>query len=374
MSVVNSNPCSPSISISSSSETLTDQTSKPEPELLGYKVQEAVSKKHIYTVKDFSHYQLSHERQLPFYKVETFPPNASIDSQWLGRVIILDNACWLFNSIESFKPDDKELNFDQINNALKTWVAQEKTINAPICRKADSKPISQMYNLLSMAVASDSLDLVKWLVNKGADMNYKSSDIGMSAFYRSVVLGHIEIARFFMESGANPNKSGAVVREALLQSPIKTLFHILSVAENRRGSDDLVYSEHSAELEKVWDMLKLLAQHGGSMAGICDKKECLPIPAKALMSTINVSFLNRLIEIFPKLGSQFHLPLDGSGFTALELIDQTLSGLGSPSRGNKKMDTRYKNELVRLQGLEVRVQELIGGTATNISVGSNETR
>ena len=148
-----------------------------------------------------------------------------------------------------------------------------------------------------------------------------------------------------------------------VQTPMQTLFNSLMLGEKYLGS--------SAELEKGWKMLQLLARHGGSLKGVGGQKESLPI--RELVHTANVTFLNRLMEVFPELGSQLCSSMKGQHDTPLELIRARLNELRLPSYGDTRDGKCYENELSRLRSLESRIRKLEDEMAKNTLAEADET-
>jgi len=49
----------------------------------------------------------------------------------------------------------------------------------------------------------ENLEIIKYLVSRGADINQVSGPLKWTALHRAATLGHFEIAKFLLESGAD---------------------------------------------------------------------------------------------------------------------------------------------------------------------------
>ena len=58
-----------------------------------------------------------------------------------------------------------------------------------------------------VAVQMGNIDLVKYHVNEGIDVNYEHPELMTTALIESIQFDQIEIARFLLENGADPSQN-----------------------------------------------------------------------------------------------------------------------------------------------------------------------
>lgn len=61
------------------------------------------------------------------------------------------------------------------------------------------------WSWLQVAANKNSLDIVKLLVEKGADLNYKHPITKMTALSLAAYNGHADVVKYLLSKGANPN-------------------------------------------------------------------------------------------------------------------------------------------------------------------------
>jgi ankyrin repeat protein len=88
-------------------------------------------------------------------------------------------------------------------------------------------------SLLEIAVLKEKIEIVKYLLEKGADPNKKLSTTGNTLLYHSMVTNDIELVKILLDGGANPNiknKDGkyAPLHEAVVYNKIELVKTLLS--------------------------------------------------------------------------------------------------------------------------------------------------
>ncbi|MGK0272111.1 MAG: ankyrin repeat protein [Cocleimonas sp.] len=58
-----------------------------------------------------------------------------------------------------------------------------------------------------VAVQAGDIDLVKYYVSEGIDVNYEHPELMTTALIESVQFNHLEIARFLLKQGADPKQN-----------------------------------------------------------------------------------------------------------------------------------------------------------------------
>ena len=102
--------------------------------------------------------------------------------------------------------------------------------------------------LMRASCFSDNLELIKYLVSCGADVNQEDED-GSTSFFEAVENGSIEIAEFLLSAGSNIDHQDKVGYTALMWSAISLELESMDYLL-RKGADlNLVTNEGRSFLE-----------------------------------------------------------------------------------------------------------------------------
>lgn len=108
---------------------------------------------------------------------------------------------------------------------------------------------------LSAATYQQRLDVVKLLIERGADVN-QGDNAGFTPLHLAAALGYPEVARVLLEAGADPNALTSESAGARYRG--KTPIDLISETDRRRDDGTAVPPEADAEIGA------LLRQHGES--------------------------------------------------------------------------------------------------------------
>jgi ankyrin repeat protein len=108
---------------------------------------------------------------------------------------------------------------------------------------------------LSGAVYQDKREVVRLLIQRGADVN-QADNAGFTPLHLAAAMGYVESARTLLEAGADPNLRSAANAGHNLGN--KTPLELLSESDRKRDDGTVVPSEADAE------MAALLREHGAT--------------------------------------------------------------------------------------------------------------
>jgi ankyrin repeat protein len=118
-------------------------------------------------------------------------------------------------------------------------------------------------SLLSLATKNGRLDMVKFLVDKGANLNYGSVN-GTTPLMLAATNGHLDVVKFLVDKGADVNakdhKGGTPLMAAVCEGNLDMVkFLVEKGAEvNARGND----GETPLTLATKQDVVEFLKQNG----------------------------------------------------------------------------------------------------------------
>ncbi len=127
--------------------------------------------------------------------------------------------------------------------------------------------------------ATSSLELVEYLILKGATVNEKSKK-GVTPLYTAARFGKIEIAKYLLEHNADINifgEGGTALHQAVYRAPIEMVILFLSYKPDLRITDaDGSTVVHAASIWNNDEVLKLLISAGAEL-NTKDKKGNTPL-------------------------------------------------------------------------------------------------
>ncbi len=111
-------------------------------------------------------------------------------------------------------------------------------VRAALKQGIDPNSCTDAYSLLHLAVRAGDLDLIRWLVEQGAEVNC-SNDLEETPLHWAVYNGHQEAVKLLYELGADPS-----VRDADGLYPA-------DMVEEMRADIDNLYESDEAEQERA---------------------------------------------------------------------------------------------------------------------------
>jgi uncharacterized protein len=108
---------------------------------------------------------------------------------------------------------------------------------------------------LSAAVYQDRREVVRLLIERGADVN-QGDNAGFTPLHLAATLGYSEVARVLLDAGADPNRRSAATAGHGLGN--KTPLELLSESDRKRDDGTVVPAEADAEIAA------LLREHGAT--------------------------------------------------------------------------------------------------------------
>lgn len=135
--------------------------------------------------------------------------------------------------------------------------------------------IIQGWTVLHVAVGQNDINMVKWLLEKGANLNVRGNDL-MLPLHLAASMGHLEIALLLINKGAKIDADNDVRETALQVSVIRKQWDIANVLINHGANVRTVNGSgctvlHSAAFSGNLDLVKRLIERGADLLAI-DKK------------------------------------------------------------------------------------------------------
>jgi ankyrin repeat protein len=172
--------------------------------------------------------------------------------------------------------------------------------------------------LLHLAVFNDHIDIVKYLVSQGVDVNAQDSE-GDTPLHLAASSGYLEVAKYLVSKGANVNATNKSFQETPL---------------------------HRTSYYGYIDMVKLLVNHGADVNALA-KDKSTPLQNAAAIGSLHI--VRFLISKGAKLNH-----IDKVGDTALHR-----------AVGNRHL--KIVKELV-YQGVDINVKDKFGNTPLHLAV------
>ena len=132
-------------------------------------------------------------------------PHALIIKTKSYHIIVMYDKYHLIMNFETYQKSKNAI--DDYSDPKPFYDYVEENLEDPVFREVvssdiDNDDFNTVYNVMQYAVGYDKVDMVRNLLDCGADVNAQPTDMSAMIFY-AIEFGHIDCLRLFIERGAD---------------------------------------------------------------------------------------------------------------------------------------------------------------------------